>query len=167
MERIRVCAILRHQQPARKPCLDHMEARTARGLRKLAQMDVDVAVDPVLQRRAAPQFAAEGQCAHPQRRSRALHNRLHRGRVYTEDERDPEDAFVSDQADFKGRSIVDRHDQRNEAAYGKIDVAKALGRRVKRLCKRQLHCFALGQQPATIAAWQRLEQAIDRGRTLD
>ena len=57
-------AILGHQQPAGKPCLDHVESRTARGLRELAQMDEHIAVDLALQRRAAPEFAAEGCSAH-------------------------------------------------------------------------------------------------------
>ena len=133
-----VRAILGHQQPAGEPGLDHVEARAGRRLRELAQMNEDIAVDLALQRRAASELAAEGRGAHSQRRSRALHDRTHRRHVDAERERNPEHAFVSDQADFERGGIVDRHDQRDEAVGGKIDVAEALPGRVEHVGKREL-----------------------------
>src|SRR5437016_5877994 len=64
VEGVRVRTILGHQQPAGKPRLNHVKSRTARGLRELAQMDEHIAVNLASQRRAAPQFAAEGCSAH-------------------------------------------------------------------------------------------------------
>ncbi len=94
-------AILRHQQPAGQPRLDHVEARAGRRLRELAQMNERIAVDLALQRLAAPEFAAEERGVHSQRRSRAAHDGTHGRHVDAERQRNPEHAFVADQADFE------------------------------------------------------------------
>src|SRR5206468_9498683 len=86
--------------------------------------------------------------------------------VYAEHEWNPEHAFVSDQADFEGGRSVDRHDQRDEAPDGEIDMAEALPRLVKHLGKGELDRFAPGQHSAQVAVRQRLEQAIDCGGAL-
>src|SRR3954463_2728663 len=55
VEAVCVRAILRHQEPPRKPRLDHMKTCTAGRLRELAHMDEHIAVDFALQRRTAPE----------------------------------------------------------------------------------------------------------------
>src|SRR4029079_16931409 len=70
------------------------------------------------------------------------------------------------QAHFEGRRVVDWHDQREEAAGREVNVARSLPGRVEHIGERELHRFALGQQPAQIAAAQRLEQALDCMHTL-
>jgi hypothetical protein len=64
MEGVRVRAILRHQQPARKSCLDDVKARTGGSLRELAHVNKGIAIDFALQRRTAFEFAAERHRVH-------------------------------------------------------------------------------------------------------
>src|SRR5208282_215255 len=161
MEVVRVRAILGHQQPAGKPRLDHVEASTSGSLRELAYLDKDISVGFALQRLTASEFAAERWRVHAQRKSGALYHCSHRRLVHAEHKWNPEHAFVSDKTDFEGRRLVDGHDQRDETRDRKVDVAKALPRRVQHIGEHKLDGLALGQHSAPVATWQRFQQAID------
>ena len=88
-----------------------MEARAGRCPGELSQPDEDIAIDFALQRRTASKFTAKERGTHSQCSSRTLYDCVHRRYVYSERDRNPEHSFVSNQAHFEGRTIIDRHDQ--------------------------------------------------------
>ena len=65
MKRVRVRAILGHEQPAGEAGFNHMEAGAGRRLRELRQLDEGVAVHPAFERRPVFELAGEARGIHP------------------------------------------------------------------------------------------------------
>lgn len=95
----------------------------------------------------------------------SLHHGVQRRHIHPEDKRDPEHAFIADQAHLQTGAAIDRRDQGNETLRGKINVASALAGFGQDLGKHQLDRLAAGQKTLAILARQGRKQTIDsRGR---
>ena len=100
-------------------------------------------------------FELTGKChrLHSPSRTRALYQGLQRCSVYAQHQREPQHAFVADEADFEtGMAVVDRSDQRDEAIRGKEDVTNALAGLAQYIGEPKLNLFAAREQMLTILA---------------
>src|SRR6186997_1386431 len=101
MEMIRVGAVVRHQQPARQPGLDFMEARAPDRSRLLRQEYEQVVIDCAAQRMTTTQYEAELPGGHPQCRTSALHDPPQAGTIDPQRQCRAEHAFISNQPNFE------------------------------------------------------------------
>ncbi len=110
IQRIRMRPVPGHQQPSRKPRLDHVKARAGSSLGKLAHEYVDESQHDLTQRGATLQMLLEGRSLEPQALVGSLHQRTQRCLIDPECQQMPAHAFVSDHACFK-RVAIDGGEQ--------------------------------------------------------
>src|SRR4051794_7994145 len=110
-------------------------------------------------------FELAGKCRrfHSPSRARALHQRVQWCRVYAQDQRGSQHAFVADESHLEAGVPVDRSNQGDEAGRGKEDVTDALAGIAKYIGKAKLNLLAARQQMLTIFDGKSSEQTIVRG----
>src|SRR4051795_7424092 len=101
-------------------------------------------------------FELAGECRrfHSPSRARTLHQRVQRCRVYAQEQRGPQHAFVADESHLEAGVTIDRTDQGDEAIRGKENVTNVLAGLAEYIGKTKLNLLAAGQQMLTILVRQ-------------
>ena len=141
-----VRAVLGHQQPARQPWANGVEAVACCQAGALCHQHIQIPVDALLQCGAVLEQSAKRIGRHPPGMPRTLHHGMQRLLGHAERQLGPQHSFAPHHAHLQDQAPIELRDLGNETIHRKIGKTRRTGRTAQHLGHHQRNLLAMRKE---------------------